>query len=70
MHGLNLYLEGPMACRDLKKTTAGKNVTNLRDEGPVVLEQGKTTILSTQETSIVSDFEVKLGAELEINVGN
>ena len=53
-----------------KETIAGRNVTNKRDEGDFVIENGKTTIESPQGVTIQGGFEVKLGAELEINVGN
>ena len=53
-----------------KETIAGRNETNKRDEGDFVIENGKTTIESPQGVTIQGGFEVKLGAELEINVGN
>ena len=51
------------------RTFIGKDVTNQRPQGPVTLERGKLIINSPQVT-IMNCFEVKKGAELEINVNN
>ena len=51
-------------------TLIGHNVTNNREEGAFVIEKGKTTINSPQGVTINDSFEVKLGAELEININN
>lgn len=44
----------------------GSDVANYIDFGPVSIEGGKT-IISSNSLNIKNDFEVKLGAELEIN---
>ena len=44
----------------------GSDVANYIDFGPVSIEGGKT-IISSNSLDIKNDFEVKLGAELEIN---
>ena len=44
----------------------GNNVTTNRDEGPVVVENGKSIISYTSEVIIENNFEVKQGASLEI----
>lgn len=51
------------------KTFIGHDVTSTKPQGPVTLERGKLTINSTQVT-IKNSFEVKKGAEFEINVNN
>lgn len=51
------------------RTFIGKDVTNQRPQGPVTLERGKLIINSPQVT-IMNCFEVKKGAEFEINVNN
>ena len=50
------------------KTLIGSNVTTQKEEGPVIIQNGKSTINSSQEVIIKNDFEVKLGAIFEINV--
>ena len=42
----------------------GSNVTSFREEGPVVVESGKTSISYSSEVFIKNDFEIKKGAEL------
>ena len=44
----------------------GSNVTNDRAQGPVVVENGKSTIRGKNGVTIENDFEVKLGATVEI----
>ena len=46
----------------------GRNVTALKPEGPVSIENGKTTIKASQGVTIKNDFEVKSGAEFEIKI--
>lgn len=48
----------------------GSNVTTEKEAGPVVIEDGATTIESTNGVTITRDFEVKEGAELEIKISN
>ena len=52
------------------QTLIGKNVSPNINEGSIIIEKGKTSINSPQGVIIQNDFEVKLGAELEINVNN
>ena len=44
-------------------------MANYIDFGPVSIEGGKT-IISSNGLNIKNDFEVKLGAELEINTAD
>ena len=48
-------------------TYIGRNVNNNRPQGPVTVENGHSVISSTNGVVIQNDFEVKLGATLEIN---
>ena len=50
-----------------EKVNIGSNVNPIRPQGPVVVENGSSTISAEFGTTIYSDFEVKLGASLEIN---
>lgn len=49
-------------------TLIGSNVTNQTSEGNVTIENGATVITSHNDVIITGEFEVKLGAELEINI--
>ena len=46
----------------------GSNVASDRDNGSVIVENGKSIISYTQEVVIENDFEVKSGASLEISI--
>ena len=48
----------------------GSNVTTEKEEGPVVIEDGETTLESSNGVTITRDFEVKEGAEFEIKISN
>jgi hypothetical protein len=48
----------------------GSNVTNQISVGAVTVENGSTVINSHNDVIITGDFEVKLGAELKINMTN
>jgi hypothetical protein len=48
----------------------GSNVTTEKEEGPVIIEDGATTIESTNGVTITRDFEVKEGAKFEIKISN
>ena len=52
------------------QTLIGRDVSHNNNEGDIIIEKGKTTINSPQGVTIQNDFEVKLGAELEIFTGN
>ena len=52
------------------KTEIGRNIITSRDEGDIIIENGKTTIKAPQGVTIHDSFEVKLGAELEIMTEN
>jgi len=45
----------------------GRDVTNRKPEGEVVVIKNSTKIKSPGGTTITKDFEVKLGASFEIN---
>lgn len=51
-------------------TLIGSNVTNQTSEGSVTIENGSTVITSHDDVIITGDFEVQLGAELEINISS
>lgn len=44
----------------------GLDVTNIIAHGPVVINNGSTTVKASQEATITKDFEVELGAEFTI----
>jgi hypothetical protein len=44
----------------------GKDVTKLKEEGPVIIESGSTTFDATNSVTIKNGFECKKGAVLEI----
>ncbi|MBQ6063611.1 MAG: hypothetical protein IJK87_08275 [Prevotella sp.] len=48
----------------------GSNVTIEKEEGPVIIEDGATTIECTNGVTITRDFEVKEDAEFEIKISN
>lgn len=50
-----------------RNTYIGSNIINRKIEGPVVVEKGKITIKNSGNVFIKNDFEVKKGAEFEIN---
>lgn len=68
--GTSVFLQNESMERDLPifsdYTFVGRDVTNDKANGPVVIEGGKVTNRSNNEATIMNDFEVKLGAELEI----
>ena len=73
IYGDTVYLQGEKLLGDYHvksktNTYIGSNVTNRRNQGPVIIEEGKTTIISPDGVTIYNDFEVKKGAELEIKV--
>jgi len=51
-------------------TLVGSNVTNQTSVGAVTIENGTTVITGRNDVIITGDFEVKLGAELEVNMTN
>ena len=53
-----------------QKAFIGKSVTTKKDQGPVSIEKGKTTIEANKEVTIPNGFDVKLGAEFEIKINN
>lgn len=44
----------------------GRNVTTLKLNGPVVIDSGKTSVISPNGTTIKNSFEVRQGAEFVI----
>lgn len=73
IYGDTVYLQGEKLLGDYHvksktNTYIGSHVTNRRNQGPVIIEEGKTTIISPDGVTIYNDFEVKKGAELEIKV--
>jgi hypothetical protein len=48
-------------------TIIGSNVDSNREQGPVIVKNGDSVISSRYGTTVYNDFEVKLGASLEIN---
>lgn len=68
--GTSVFLQNESMERDLPifsdYTFVGRDVTNDKANGPVIIEGGKVTNRSNNEATIMNDFEVKLGAELEI----
>lgn len=45
------------------KHSMKENVTSLKEEGPVVVESGKTIVSYSDDVYIKNGFEVKRGAE-------
>ena len=52
------------------KVVVGRNVTNAKAEGPVVVKNGELTIDATEGVVLQNDFKVNVGASLLINTGN
>lgn len=52
------------------EATIGSNVTTTKEEGPVTICSGKTTIITSNGVTIKNDFETAAGAELEIKPSN
>ena len=48
----------------------GSNVATEREPGPISVENGYSILSDVNGTTIHNDFEVKLGAELEIYTNN
>ena len=68
--GTSVFLQNETIKSDLRvfstTTDAGSNVTTLKPQGPVSIEKGKLSVRSQGNVTLKNDFEVKLGAELEI----
>lgn len=68
--GQSVYLQDEIIIRNLSIfsniTNIGSNVTTTMPQGPVTIESGKLTNKSQDNILIKNDFEVKIGAELEI----
>ena len=68
--GPTVYLQNESIVRDLSvfsnNSYAGSDVTTEKAQGPVIIEKGKVTNRSSNGVFIKNDFEVKLGAEIEI----
>ena len=68
--GPSVYLQNESVVRDLyvfsDNSYAGSDVTTEKAQGPVIIEKGKVTNRSSNGVFIKNDFEVKLGAEIEI----
>lgn len=68
--GTSVFLQNETIKSDLHvfstTTDAGRNVTSLKPQGPVSIEKGKLSVRSQGNVTLKNDFEVKLGAELEI----
>lgn len=66
-----VYLQNEKLSNNLnvlaEQVNIGSDVNSNRPQGPVVVENGSSTISAEFGTKIYSDFEVKLGASLEIN---
>ena len=67
-----VFLQDETFARDVAifsdNTYAGSDVTTEKPQGPVSIVRGKVTNKSKNEIILKNDFEVKLGAELEIEV--
>lgn len=65
-----VYLQNETITRHLpifsSTTYAGLDVTSSKPEGPVIIQKGKVTNQSQGSMTIENNFEVQLGAELEI----
>lgn len=70
--GPSVFLQDEIFVRDLAvfsdSTYAGSDVTTEKPQGPVSIVSGKVINKSKNEVIIKNDFEIKLGAELEIEV--
>ena len=68
--GTTVYLQNETIIKDLPifstATYVGSDVTSTKDQGPVSIEKGKVTNKSQGAVTIKNNFEIKLGAELEI----
>ena len=66
-----VYLQNEKLSNNLnvlaEQVNIGSDVNSNRPQGPVVVENGSSTISAEFGTTIYGDFEVKLGASLEIN---
>ena len=51
---------------DAEQVVIGSNVASNRSQGPVTVENGSSAISTSDGTTIHNDFEVKMGASLEI----
>lgn len=51
-----------------RNTFIGSDVSSIKENGPVNIQKGKTTIKSTNGVTIKNDFEIEIGSEFEINV--
>lgn len=51
---------------DAEQVVIGSNVASNRSQGPVTVENGSSAISTRDGTTIHNDFEVKMGASLEI----
>ena len=70
--GNTVYLQNEDIVRNLSifstSTHVGSNVNNSMTQGPVSIHNGKTTNISTGSIYIQNNFEIKLGAELDIQL--
>lgn len=70
--GPSVYLQNEEIVRNVAifsyRTYAGSDVTTEKAQGPVTITSGKVTNISKNEVIINDVFEVKNGAELEINI--
>ncbi len=68
------YIQNKIFNNDVKVVTnhlsIGSDVTSLKPEGPVSLEQGKMSVKSHKGVYIKNNFEVKLGTEFSIEINN
>ena len=68
--GENVYLQNESLANNLnveaEQAVIGSNVASDRSQGPVVVENGSSTISTIRGTTIYNDFEVKQGASLTI----
>lgn len=67
----NIYLQnetyrGYYTLSNMSKVVIGGNVTDKKEQGPVVIKDGRFTINYTNSVTIKNNFEVKKGAELII----
>lgn len=72
--GNTVYLQNESLANDLnveaEQAIIGSNVVSDRSQGPVVVENGSSTIATRSGTKIYNDFEVKQGASLIICTNN
>ena len=71
--GSSVYLQNESLSDNLNVTPdytyIGSHVKNDRDEGPVFVENWSSTIETRYGATIDGNFEVRLGASLEISTG-